>query len=68
MSKQKYFTIAMTAYVEVMVDHLRFSNECDRFQLLLSKLNSFDKSNPLIGLESTSRFAESLICFLYDLD
>ena len=66
-AKQKHFAAAMTADGEVLVDPFGFSNDSDGFRLLLSKLSSFDKSNLLIGLESTSHYGENLVCFLYDL-
>lgn len=66
-AKQKHFAAAMTADGEVLVDPFGFSNDSDGFHLLLSKLSSFDRSNLLVGLESTSHYGENLVCFLYDL-
>jgi transposase len=66
-AKQKHFAAAMTADGEVLVMPFGFSNDSDGFHLLLSKISSFDKSNLLIGLESTSHYGENLICYLFSL-
>lgn len=66
-AKEKHFAAAMTADGEVLIKPFGFTNNSEGFKLLLSNLKSFDKSNLLIGLESTAHYGENLICYLFDL-
>ena len=50
----------------VLVKPFAFQNNAEGFCLLLKKLSEFDRSKPLIGLESTGIYSENLICFLYE--
>ena len=45
---------------------LAFSNTSEGFQLLLSRLNSFDKSETVVGLEATGHYWLALFSFLAD--
>ena len=45
---------------------LAFTNTSEGFQLLLSSLNSFDKTNTVIGLEATGHYWPALFSFLVD--
>jgi len=45
---------------------LAFTNTSEGFQLLLSSLNSFDKTNTVIGLEATGHYWLALFSFLVD--
>ena len=65
--KQKHFAAAMTADGEVLISPFGFTNDAEGFKLFLSKIKSFKKESTLIGLESTSHYAENLICHLFDL-
>lgn len=65
-AKEKHFAAAMKSNGEVVLEPFGFNNNCEGFRLLLSKLNAFDKSDLLIGLESTAHYAENLIFFLYN--
>lgn len=65
-AKQKHFAAAMTADGEVLVPPFSFTNDAEGFNTFLSKIKSFDKSDTLIGLESTAHYGENLICFLFD--
>lgn len=60
-AKEKHFAAAMTSDGEVVIEPFGFINNCEGFKLLLSKLNAFNKSDLLIGLESTAHYAENLI-------
>jgi len=66
-AKQKHFAAVMTADGEVVCDPFGFNNDAEGFKLLLSKISHLDRSNLLIGLESTAHYGENLICYLYDL-
>lgn len=67
-AKQKHFAAAMTADGEALIPPFGFTNDAGGFKLFLSKIKPFEKSNTLIGLESTAHYAENLICHLFDLD
>ncbi len=43
-----------------------FQNNAEGLCLLLKKLSEFERSEVLIGLESTGIYSENLICFLYE--
>jgi len=45
---------------------LAFTNTSEGFQLLLSSLNSFDKTQTIIGLEATGHYWLALFSFLVD--
>ena len=66
-AKQKHFAAAMTADGEVLVPPFSFTNDANGFNTFLSKIKFFNKSDTLIGLESTAHYGENLICFLFDL-
>jgi transposase len=48
------------------VPELAFTNTSEGFQLLLSSLNSFDKTQTVIGLEATGHYWLALFSFLVD--
>jgi len=64
-AKQKHYASVMSSEGEVLVPSFPFTNDHAGFQLLLSKLSSFDKEFLLIGMESTAHYGENLICFLF---
>ena len=66
-AKQKHFAAAMTADGEVLIQPFGFTNDSVGFSLLISKLESLNSDDLLIGLESTSHYGENLICYLYNL-
>jgi transposase len=66
-AKQKHFASAMTADGEVLIPPFCFSNDSEGFKLLISKLKPLNKTNLLLGLESTAHYGENLICYLFDL-
>lgn len=66
-AKQKHFAATMTADGEVLVPPFGFTNDAEGFKTLISKIESFEKSDTLIGLESTAHYGENLICYLFSL-
>lgn len=50
----------------VLVKPFSFENNAAVFSTLLKKLSAFERSELLIGLESTGIYPENLICFLYE--
>ena len=49
---------------EVLIEPLKFTNDFDGFQLLISKLDSFEKDSIIIGLESTAHYGDNLVRYL----
>lgn len=66
-AKQKHFASVMSSDGEVLTQPFGFTNDYAGFSTLLSKLQPFNKSEVLIGLESTAHYGENLISFLFDL-
>jgi len=63
-AKLNPFASAISSDGEVLIKPFKFANNSNGFLLLLSKLSSFDKSSPIIGLESTSHYGNNLLAFL----
>lgn len=49
---------------EIIIEPFKFTNDNDGFQLLISKLESFDKNSLIIGLESTAHYGDNLVRYL----
>lgn len=65
-AKETHFAAVMDSDGAVLVEPFPFNNDSSGFSSLVSKLKKFDKSNLLIGLESTGIYSENLIHFLFD--
>ena len=52
-AKLNHFAAAISSDGEIIIEPFKFTNDADGFQLLVSKLESFDKNSLIIGLEST---------------
>lgn len=63
-AKLNHFASAISAEAEVLIEPFKFTNDADGFQLLLSKLDSFDLDNIIIGLESTAHYGDNLVRYL----
>ncbi|MFV0342433.1 MAG: IS110 family transposase [Anaerocolumna sp.] len=63
-AKLNHFASAISAEGEVLIEPFKFTNDADGFQLLLSKLDSFDLDNIIIGLESTAHYGDNLVRYL----
>lgn len=63
-AKLFHFASALSADGEVLIEPFQFSNDSDGFQLLLSKLDPFDKDSLIIGLESTAHYGDNLVRYL----
>ncbi|MGL4864678.1 MAG: IS110 family transposase [Cetobacterium sp.] len=66
-AKKKHFASVMNSDGEILVEAFSFNNDQDGFSSLLSKISSFEKKDVVIGLESTARYGENLIFFLFSL-
>ncbi len=64
-AKEIHYAAIMDSNGVVIVEPFAFSNNADGFKKLTDKLLPFDKSDLLIGLESTGIYSENLIAFLY---
>ena len=50
-AKLNHFASALSSDGEVLMEPFKFTNDNDGFQLLVSKLESFDKNSIIIGLD-----------------
>lgn len=62
-AKLNHFAAAISSDGEILIEPFKFTNDADGFQLLVSKLKSFDK-NSIIGLESTAHYGDNLVRYL----
>ena len=63
-AKLNHFASAVSSDGEILIEPFKFSNDSDGFHLLISKLDSFDKSSIIIGLESTAHYGNNLVRYL----
>ena len=63
-AKLNHFASAISSDGEVLIEPFKFSNDADGFQLLNSKLDSFDRSSTIIALESTAHYGDNLVRYL----
>lgn len=63
-AKLNHFASALSSDGEILMEPFKFTNDNDGFQLLISKLESFDKNSIIIGLESTAHYGDNLVRYL----
>lgn len=63
-AKLNHFASAISSDGEVLIEPFKFTNDGDGFHLLISKLDSFEQNNIIIGLESTAHYGDNLIRYL----
>ena len=63
-AKLNHFAAAISSDGEILIKPFKFTNDADGFQLLVSKLKSFDKNSIIIGLESTAHYGDNLVRYL----
>ena len=63
-AKLNHFASAISSDGEILIEPFKFTNDNDGFQLLISKLDSFDKDSIIIGLESTAHYGDNLVRYL----
>ncbi|WP_243142264.1 IS110 family transposase [Roseburia intestinalis] len=63
-AKLNHFAAAISQGGEIILEPFKFTNDADGFQLLVSKLESFDKNSIIIGLESTAHYGDNLVRYL----
>ena len=64
-AKETHVAAAVDSDGVSIIEPFSFTNNHEGFKLLKSKLDTLDKSNLLIGLESTAHYAENVIFFLH---
>ena len=60
-AKLNHFAAAISQDGEILIEPFNFTNDADGFQLLVSKLDSFDKNSIIIGLESTAHYGDNFV-------
>lgn len=63
-AKLNHFAAAISSDGEIIIEPFKFTNDADGFQLLVSKLESFDKNSLIIDLESTAHYGDNLVRYL----
>ena len=63
-AKLNHFAAAISSDGEIIIEPFKFTNDADGFQLLVSKLESFDRNSIIIGLESTAHYGDNLVRYL----
>ena len=63
-AKLNHFASALSSDGEVLIEPFKFTNDRDGFDLLESKLESFEKDSIIIGLESTAHYGDNLVRYL----
>ena len=64
-AKLNHFASAISSEGEILIEPFKFTNDNDGFQLLISKIESFDKDSLIIGLESTAHYGDNLVAGNY---
>ncbi|MBN2899824.1 MAG: IS110 family transposase [Clostridia bacterium] len=63
-AKLNHFASALSSEGEILIEPFKFTNDGDGFQRLISKLESFEMDNLIIGLESTAHYGDNLVRYL----
>jgi transposase len=63
-AKLNHYASAIDSDGVVLIEPLEFLNDNEGFYTLLSKLNSFELDDIIIGLESTAHYGNNLVSFL----
>ena len=63
-AKLNHFAAAISSDGEIIIEPFKFTNDADGFQLLVSKLDSFDKNSIIIGPPSTAHYGDNLVRYL----
>ena len=63
-AKLNHFASAISSDSEILIEPFKFTNDGDGFQLLVSKLESLESDDVIIGLESTAHYGDNLVRYL----
>ena len=61
-AKLNHFASAISSDGEILIEPFQFTNDGDGFQLLISKLDSFDKDSLIIGCPISCCFVLQSVC------
>lgn len=64
-AKNTHFASAVNSDGEIIFNPFAFSNSAEGFNLLLSKLETTNTEQYLIGIESTGHYSDNLVSFLH---
>ena len=64
-TKETHVAAAVDSDGVIIIEPFSFTNDHEGFKLLKSKLDTLDRNNLLIALESTAQYAENVIFFLH---
>ena len=63
-AKFNHFASAISSDGKILIQPFQFTNDGNGFQLLITKLDSFDKDSLIIGLKSTAHYGDNLVRYL----
>ncbi len=63
-AKLNHFAAAISSDGEILIEPFKFTNDGDGFQRLVSRIDSLDSDNLIIGLESTAHYGNNLVRYL----
>jgi len=63
-AKLNHFASAISSDGEILIEPFKFTNDGDGFQLFVSKLESLEADDIIIGLESTAHYGDNLVRYL----
>lgn len=63
-AKLNHFASAISSDGEILIEPFKFTNDGDGFQLLVSKFESLESDDVIIGLESTAHYGDNLVRYL----
>ena len=63
-AKLNHFSSAISSDGEILIEPFKFTNDGDGFKLLVSKLESLESDDTIIGLESTAHYGDNLVRYL----
>lgn len=63
-AKLNHFASAISSDGEILMEPFQFSNDADGFLMLVSRLDSLESDNIIVGLESTAHYGDNLVRYL----
>lgn len=63
-AKLNHFASAISSDGQILMEPFQFSNDADGFHMLVSRLDSLESDNIIIGLESTAHYGDNLVRYL----
>lgn len=60
-TKLNHFASTISSDGEILMEPFQFSNDAGGFHMLVSRLDSLESDNIVIGLESTAHYGDNLV-------